>query len=130
MFGLGLAEIVVVLVIALLVLGPEKLPGIAKQIGKGLREFRRAASEFQAAIQMSDDFMQREQEKRPPPKHSVSHTSESETSTESPSPPVKESTEIQNSIAQPPGDTNPTTAKTPESETKSPSRKEQQLDGE
>jgi TatA/E family protein of Tat protein translocase len=39
--SLGPAEILVILVIALLVFGPEKLPDIAKQVGKGMREFRR-----------------------------------------------------------------------------------------
>tara|TARA_Y100001934_G_scaffold263389_1_gene339039 strand:- start:457 stop:747 length:291 start_codon:yes stop_codon:yes gene_type:complete len=47
MFGLGFGEILFVLVIALLVLGPEKLPKLAKTLGKGMREFRRAAAEFQ-----------------------------------------------------------------------------------
>ena len=47
MFGLGFGEIILVLVVALLVLGPEKLPALAKTLGKGMREFRRAASEFQ-----------------------------------------------------------------------------------
>ena len=72
MFGLGFAEIVVILVIALLVLGPDKLPGIAKQVGKGLREFRRAASEFQEAMHLSDDFMQREHKERKAPQNSLS----------------------------------------------------------
>ena len=48
MFGLGFGEIILVLVVALLVLGPEKLPKLAKQLGRGMREFRRAASDFQA----------------------------------------------------------------------------------
>ena len=39
--SLGPAEILVVLVIALLVFGPNKMPDIAKQVGKGFREFRR-----------------------------------------------------------------------------------------
>jgi len=47
MFGLGFGEVILVLVVALLVLGPEKLPKLAKTLGKGMREFRRAASEFQ-----------------------------------------------------------------------------------
>ena len=47
MFGFGFGELVLVLVVALLVLGPEKLPKLAKTLGKGMREFRRAASEFQ-----------------------------------------------------------------------------------
>ena len=47
MLGLGFGEIILILVVALLVLGPEKLPGLARQAGTGLREFRRFASEFQ-----------------------------------------------------------------------------------
>lgn len=44
MFGIGWTEILVILVIALLVLGPTKLPDIARGLGKGLREFRKAMS--------------------------------------------------------------------------------------
>lgn len=54
MFGLGFTEIVVVLVVALLVLGPEKLPKLARQLGRGMREFRRAASEFQSTLSAAD----------------------------------------------------------------------------
>ena len=49
MFGFGIWEIAVILFVALLVLGPEKLPKVARQMGRGLRELRRAANEFQSA---------------------------------------------------------------------------------
>src|SRR3954454_11997834 len=39
--SLGPAEILVVLVVALLVFGPNKMPDIARQVGKGFREFKR-----------------------------------------------------------------------------------------
>ncbi|NOS36261.1 MAG: twin-arginine translocase TatA/TatE family subunit, partial [Deltaproteobacteria bacterium] len=42
MFGIGFTEIVVILVIALIVLGPEKLPELAKALGRAMREFRTA----------------------------------------------------------------------------------------
>jgi len=42
MFGVGWTEILVVLVVALLVLGPNKLPDIAKGLGRSLRDFRKA----------------------------------------------------------------------------------------
>ena len=45
MFNVGPLEIILVLVIALLVLGPQKLPDVARSVGKGLREFRTALSE-------------------------------------------------------------------------------------
>ncbi|MBP7124919.1 twin-arginine translocase TatA/TatE family subunit [Myxococcota bacterium] len=42
MFGIGWTEILVILVVALLVLGPDRLPGIARSLGRGLRDFRKA----------------------------------------------------------------------------------------
>ena len=47
MLGLGIGEVLLILVVGLLVLGPEKLPKVARQLGKGIREFRKAAHEFQ-----------------------------------------------------------------------------------
>src|SRR5512140_2620207 len=46
MFGLGMGEIVIILVLALILLGPQKLPDAAKQLGKGLREFRKATEDL------------------------------------------------------------------------------------
>ncbi len=45
MFGIGPTELIVILVIALLVLGPKRLPEIAKALGRGLAEFRRATAD-------------------------------------------------------------------------------------
>lgn len=50
MFNLGTTEIVIILVVALLLLGPQQLPEIGKQIGKMLREFRSMTGDVQRAL--------------------------------------------------------------------------------
>ncbi len=50
MFGLGMSEIVLIAVIALLVIGPKKLPEVAKALGKGFGEFKKAMNEFKDAV--------------------------------------------------------------------------------
>jgi len=42
-FGIGMQELIIIVIIALLIVGPKKLPDMAKSLGKGLNEFRRAA---------------------------------------------------------------------------------------
>ena len=51
MFGLGMGEIIIVLVLALILLGPQKLPDAAKQLGKGLREFRKATEDLKSQFE-------------------------------------------------------------------------------
>lgn len=61
MFGIGTTEILVILVVALLVLGPKKLPEIARSLGKTLAEFRRVSTDVKRTIEMEVD---REEETR------------------------------------------------------------------
>ncbi len=46
MFGIGMTELLVILTIGLLVIGPKKLPELARSLAKGLAEFRRASTEM------------------------------------------------------------------------------------
>ncbi|MGE5657595.1 MAG: TatA/E family twin arginine-targeting protein translocase [Actinomycetota bacterium] len=50
-FGIGLPEMAVILVIALLVFGPKKLPEIGRSMGKAIRGFQQASREFEAEWQ-------------------------------------------------------------------------------
>jgi Tat protein translocase TatB subunit len=45
-FGIGMTELLVILVIALLILGPKRLPDLARSLGRGLAEFRRASTDI------------------------------------------------------------------------------------
>lgn len=56
MFGIGMPELLLILGLALIVLGPKKLPELAKALGKGMAEFRRATDE------LKEEFRQMERE--------------------------------------------------------------------
>jgi len=69
MFGVGLGELVIIAVVALIVLGPEKLPDLAKQVGKGLRELKRASNDLQNTLHeamYADEIKDLREKYRPP----------------------------------------------------------------
>ena len=56
MFGIGMPEMLLIMAIALIVIGPKKLPDLAKSLGRAFGEFKRATSELKASIDLDDDF--------------------------------------------------------------------------
>lgn len=55
MFGLGTAELLVILFIALVVLGPKEFPKIARTLGRGIRELKRTRDDLKKNIEFEDD---------------------------------------------------------------------------
>ena len=51
MFGIGMPELIIILVLALIVIGPKKLPEMARSLGKGLAEFKRASNDFRRNVE-------------------------------------------------------------------------------
>jgi sec-independent protein translocase protein TatB len=68
MFGIGSTELIVILIVALIVIGPAKLPEMAKSLGKALGEFRRVSTDVKRTIEMeaeqADQKVRTEQAKK------------------------------------------------------------------
>lgn len=58
MFGIGLPELIIIMVIALIVIGPSKLPDLAKALGKGMAEFRKATQEIKDSLDLDEDIQE------------------------------------------------------------------------
>lgn len=68
--SIGMPELLLILVIALIVFGPKKLPEIGKSLGKGLAEFKRASDDLKQSIQREVNSL--EVEKKPGPEETSS----------------------------------------------------------
>lgn len=56
MFGIGMPEMLLILAIALIVIGPKKLPDLAKSLGRALSEFKRATAEIKETMELDKDI--------------------------------------------------------------------------
>ena len=97
MFNIGAAELAVIFVVALLLLGPDKLPELARGIGKFMREFRRQTDEVRGMVER--EFYQMDQE--------IKETPAAPNTVPSIKPPATEAPTLAESTSPPPAESAP-----------------------
>ncbi|OQX62202.1 MAG: twin arginine-targeting protein translocase TatB [Desulfococcus sp. 4484_241] len=56
MFGIGMPELILILVVGLVVIGPKKLPELARSLGRAIGEFKKATREFRETLDVEDNI--------------------------------------------------------------------------
>lgn len=64
MFGIGMTEMLIIAALALVVLGPKKLPDLARSLGRGFAEFKRATNELKTTFEMESRAEEERQRRR------------------------------------------------------------------
>ncbi|MDH5542756.1 MAG: Sec-independent protein translocase protein TatB [Nitrospinota bacterium] len=80
MFGLGFTELLVIMVIALIFIGPSKLPEVARSVGRGYRELQRAISGIKDEVEDFNQELKKEEKTGPEKQAEKSGTGEAENS--------------------------------------------------
>ena len=83
MFGIGGMELFIILVIALIVLGPNKLPDLAKMLGKAMGEFQRATGDLKREIDIAGENKSYSAKPESDDKNNETENAPAETSSES-----------------------------------------------
>ncbi|MEW6607324.1 MAG: twin-arginine translocase TatA/TatE family subunit [bacterium] len=63
MFGIGMSELIIILIIALIVFGPKRMPEMGKALGRAMKEFRKATQELKEELQFNESGGHLEKEK-------------------------------------------------------------------
>ena len=66
MFGVGTFELLLIFGIALIFIGPQKLPQLARSLGRGIREFQKMKDDLVNSVEESDDTLKPPPQKSPP----------------------------------------------------------------
>jgi sec-independent protein translocase protein TatA len=82
MFGsIGMPELIIILVIALIIFGPRKLPELGKSLGRSLNEFKRASQDLQNTLEQEIKLEEQKDEQRARPEQSTTSSTDGPGST-------------------------------------------------
>ena len=56
MFGIGMPEMILILAVALIVIGPKKLPDLAKSLGRAFGEFKKATNDLKSSLELDSEY--------------------------------------------------------------------------